>query len=201
MIQPDLTYRTLQGAEIAQEFEQLGTLRISVFHDYPYLYEGTIAHEKEYLKIYSSSPRALLFAAFDDQKMVGATTCIPLCDETEEVQIPFQKAGYDITKIFYWGESILLSPYRGLGIGHRFFDEREAHARSFGDYDMTCFCAVDRGDSHPAKPSDYRPNDLFWEKRGYVRDTSLQTSMTWQDIGENAETSKPMIFWTRSLHA
>lgn len=194
-----LTFASYKGVEIASVVEALGALRIAVFHDYPYLYEGSLDYEKDYLQIYVQSERAFLFAVFDKGKMVGATTCIPLTDEAAEVRKPFEDAGFDISTIFYFGESILLPEYRGLGLGHRFFDEREAHARSFGHYNLCCFCSVDRGDNHPAKPADYRPNDAFWIKRGYVKEPALQSTMEWPDIGETASSAKQMIFWIKPL--
>lgn len=196
----NLTFKTFRGAEIAEAFDQLAALRIAVFRDFPYLYEGTVEYEKEYLATYAQSDRAFLFCVFEQDRMVGATTCIPLLDETPEVQKPFVEAGYALDKVFYFGESILLPEYRGLGLGHRFFDEREAHARRFGSFDMTCFCAVDRGENHPAQPADYRPNDAFWLKRGYRRDESLKSMFEWLDIGEESSSSKPMIFWKKELH-
>ena len=197
---PSLNFITKKGKEIESVFDDLALLRITVFHDYPYLYEGTVAYEKEYLKIYSNAEGSFLFAVYDGEKMVGATTCIPLKDETVEVRKPFEDSNMDINHIFYFGESILLPEYRGSGLGHRFFDEREAHARSFGDYDLTCFCSVDRGDNHPKKPADYRPNDVFWIKRGYVKEPSLKCFMEWPDIDEGESSSKKMIFWIKSLN-
>lgn len=196
---PELEYKSYTGSEIASVFEPLARLRIAVFHDYPYLYEGTIAYELEYLKTYSNSPRSLLFAAFDGDEMVGATTCIPLEDETAEVQEPFEKAGFDLLKIFYFGESILLPQYRGLGLGHRFFDEREAHARSFEGIKFTCFCGVVRPDDHPSKPADYRPLNDFWKKRGYQPVIGLLSEFEWLDIGDAAPTKKPMQYWMKNL--
>lgn len=188
-----------KGDEIISVFDELASLRISVFRDFPYLYEGSIGYEKEYLSIYPKSERSFLFAAYDDGKMVGATTCIPLINETDEVRQPFEIAGLDTGRIFYFGESILLPEYRGMGIGHLFFDEREKHANSFEEYSMYCFCSVDRGDNHPQKPTDYRPNDAFWLKRGYKKETALQGFMNWPDIGETHSTPKKMIFWTKTF--
>ena len=195
----ELTFVTKRGQEIESVFDDLAALRIAVFHDFPYLYEGTVSYEKGYLKTYSSSERAFLFAVYDHDKMVGATTCIPLLDETADVRKPFEEAGFDLNKIFYFGESILLSEYRGMGLGHRFFDEREAHARSFQEYNQTCFCSVERADNHPTKPVDYRPNDVFWTKRGYHKEDALVSYMEWPDIGEDSPSEKKMIFWTRGL--
>lgn len=194
-----LTFTAYQGIEIAPVVEALGTLRIAVFHDYPYLYEGSLDYEKDYLQIYVQSERAFLFSVFNNDKMVGATTCIPLADEAAEVRKPFEDAGFDISTVFYFGESILLPEYRGLGLGHRFFDEREAHARSLGNFELSCFCSVERSEDHPAKPANYRPNDAFWLKRGYVKEPSLQSIMEWPDIGETSSSPKKMIFWTKTL--
>ncbi|WP_428660100.1 GNAT family N-acetyltransferase [Runella sp.] len=195
----NLTFTTKRGPEIASVIEDLGKLRIAVFRDYPYLYEGTLDYEKEYLQTYVKSPRSFLFAVYDGAEMVGATTCLPLIDETHDVRQPFEEAGFDLTSIFYFGESILLPAYRGLGWGHRFFDEREAHARSFGTYNITCFCAVEREENHPAKPEAYRPNDAFWAKRGYHKEPSLQSGFEWPDIGQTHSTPKKMVYWMRSI--
>jgi GNAT superfamily N-acetyltransferase len=174
-------------------------LRITVFHDFPYLYEGTVSYEKKYLETYARSERSLLFTVYDGDQMVGATTTTPLRDETPDVREPFLTAGYDIDTFFYFGESILLPAYRGLGLGNRFFEEREAHARQFGQYQKACFCSVQRPVNHPLRPADYRPLDEFWIKRGYKRDSQLHSAFVWLDRGETVETGKPMIYWTKTL--
>ena len=51
-----------------------------------------------------------------------------------------RKAGYDITKIFYCGESVLLKSHRGHGLGHAFFDGREAQAKKLGGFTHSSFC-------------------------------------------------------------
>jgi GNAT superfamily N-acetyltransferase len=194
-----LTFVRLTGRAFQTVFDDLAALRIAVFRDFPYLYEGSVDYEKNYLETYARSDRSFLFAAYDGDRMIGATTALPLLDETDEVREPFQKLGYDLDKIFYFGESILLSAYRGQGLGHRFFDEREAHARQFGQYITACFCAVQRPDNHPLRPENYQPLDEFWIKRGYQRDSNLQSKFTWLDRNETVETAKPMIYWTRRL--
>lgn len=195
----NLDFKSFLGSDIQSVFEPLAKLRITVFRDFPYLYEGTLEYEKDYLKTYAAAPRAYLFAAFEGAQMIGATTCIPLSDETEEVQAPFLAAGIPLEEVFYFGESILLPKYRGLGLGHRFFDAREAHAAQFGTYRITSFCAVDRPVDHPLRPAGYRPLDEFWIKRGYQKAPELQTEFSWPDLGAPDSTPKTMIYWTRPL--
>lgn len=192
-----LSYISYKGKEIESVFDDLARLRIEVFRSFPYLYEGSIAYEKEYLKVYSTSETSFLFAVYDDKKMVGATTCIPLIDETDEVKKPFLEAKIEINTIFYFGESILLPDYRGLGIGHRFFDERETHALSFEQYKITCFCSVIRSENHILRPKDYKPLDDFWQKRGYKKASNLKSKFDWLDIGEKVSTQKDMIYWIK----
>ncbi|MGA0559429.1 GNAT family N-acetyltransferase [Larkinella sp. VNQ87] len=194
-----LSFSTKRGAEIESVFDELAALRIGVFRDFPYLYEGTIAYEKEYLKTYTQSEHSFLFAVYDGPRMVGATTCIPLRDETVDIRTPFERSDFEIDTIFYFGESILLPEFRGHGFGHRFFDEREAHARRFGTYKTACFCSVEREEDHPAKPLDYRPNDAFWTRRGYAKMPSMRSTMSWPDQGETVSTPKPMVYWLRAL--
>ncbi|MGF7217904.1 GNAT superfamily N-acetyltransferase [Spirosoma lacussanchae] len=194
-----LTFSRIYGPAIRTVLTELANLRITVFRDFPYLYEGTADYEKKYLETYMQSQRSLLFAAYADDRMVGATTALPLTDETDEVQAPFRQAGYALDEVFYFGESILLPDFRGLGLGNRFFDEREAHARRFDTYRLTCFCAVERPSDHPLRPVGYQPLDAFWTKRGYRRDPALRSVFHWPDLDETESTPKPMVYWTRPL--
>ncbi|HZP92595.1 MAG TPA: GNAT family acetyltransferase, partial [Burkholderiales bacterium] len=126
-------------------------------------------------------------------------TGLPMEAETEEVKRPFVERGYDPNRIFYFGESVLGKGYRGLGIGVRFFAEREAHARALGRFGWTCFCAVRRPADHPRRPKDYVPLDAFWNRRGYAKHPELSTTFQWREIDEAAESPKPMVFWLKRL--
>jgi GNAT superfamily N-acetyltransferase len=187
------------GAEIANVIEDLGRLRIEVFRDFPYLYEGSLDYERNYLQTYVNAPASMLAIVWDGLDAVGATTCIPLRNETEEVQEPFVKAGLNLDEIFYFGESILLSSYRGLGLGKHFFELREAHAAAHAWCKMVCFCAVERPESHPLRPAGYRPLDGFWQGLGYEQRSDLKAGFQWQDIGEAHSSIKPMVFWAKSI--
>jgi GNAT superfamily N-acetyltransferase len=194
-----LEFRTVAGADVPPFIPALARLRIAVFRDWPYLYEGSQASEERYLRIYAESPQAAVVLALDGAEVVGASTCLPLTDETGNVQAPFRAAGIVIDRVFYFGESVLLSPYRGVGAGVRFFTEREAHARRVSDCDIAAFCAVQRAPDHLARPADDVPLDGFWGRRGFTPYPALACEMRWKEVGAVEETSHRLAFWLKSL--
>ena len=193
-----LRIEPLHGPALEPHLDALGLLRITVFRDYPYLYDGSLEYERDYLRTYLSSPDSLVVLAFDDDQVVGATTCLPLRDEGPEFQAAFLKANYDIDTICYFGESILLPQYRGQGIGKAFFTHREAHARSLPNIRLTTFCAVDRPTDHPLRSPNYRPLDTLWTSQGYTKHPELQATFTWKEINEPTESPKTLTFWLKS---
>ncbi len=173
-------------------------LRRVVFREWPYLYEGDEASEGAYLQTYRDHPDSLFVVARAGGEVVGLATGMPLEGETEEVQAPFRAAGIDPAEVFYFGESVLLSAWRGRGLGVRFFEEREGHARSLGGVRWAAFCAVDRPAAHAARPVDYVALDAFWGNRGFGK-TALRTEFSWKEIGEAAASPKGLTFWMKEL--
>ncbi|KXS39405.1 MAG: hypothetical protein AWU55_387 [Halomonadaceae bacterium T82-2] len=194
----DITLTSCQGGDIAPRLEALANLRIRVFRDFPYLYDGDLAYEADYLARYAECPASLFVLAFDDDTLVGAATGMPLAEECESFRHPFTAAGLDPQRIFYYGESVLLPAYRGRGIGKAFMKAREAHAAA-QEFERVAFCAVERPDDHPARPVDYQPLHGFWQGRGYRRHPELTARFAWKDVGEAEETAKPLVFWLRDL--
>lgn len=193
-----VTVRALTGAALEAALDGVAALRIAVFRDWPYLYDGTLEYEREYLQAYRASPGALLVAAFDGDRLVGASTATPMEDHAEAFAAPLRQIGVPVDKIYYGAESVLLPAYRGRGIGHRFFDLREAHARSLGRSHVA-FCSVKRPADHPLRPANERTNDAFWLKRGYTPLPGVMAEFAWRDLGEPQETTKPLQFWMRAL--
>ncbi|WP_350356033.1 GNAT family N-acetyltransferase [Acidisoma cladoniae] len=189
---------TVSGAALRPYIPAIARLRITVFRDWPYLYDGDVRHEETYLQTYVDSTHAGVVLALDGDTVVGASTCLPMADETANVQAPFRANGWDIDRIFYFGESILLARYRGTGIGVRFFEEREAHVRRVSTCDITTFCAVQRPADHPARPAGAMPLDAFWRKRGYTPHPELSCEMRWTDVGDTEETPHRLAFWLKS---
>jgi len=193
-----LSVRPLSGAELAAALDDLAALRIAVFAAWPYLYEGDPEYEARYLAEYAAAPGAVLVAAFEGARVVGAATAAPMVHQKEEFRRPFEARGIDTARLFYFGESVLLPEYRGQGIGHAFFDHREKAARAAGAQ-STCFAAVIRASDHPARPAGYHPLDAFWQARGYAPIPGLVTQLAWKEHGEADESPKPMQYWLKHL--
>jgi GNAT superfamily N-acetyltransferase len=193
-----VTVRTLVGGAIAPHVDAIASLRLRVLREWPYLHEGDAAHEADGLRIYSGSWRSLAVLAMDGEQVVGASTGLPLADGPDAVRAPFAAAGLDPERVFYCGGSVLFPAYRGRGLGHRFFDERESHARALGGFDWTAFVAVERPASHPARPPFARGHEAFWLKRGYHRREALQVPLSWNEAGAGM-VGHTLAAWLRPL--
>jgi GNAT superfamily N-acetyltransferase len=194
-----LDVQSLTGDAIKAVLPDLARLRMVVFRDWPYLYDGSLEYEEDYLAKFAAAKGAVCVVARDSDLIVGASTGAPMIEHADEFGEPFKAAGYDITKIFYCGESVLLKSHRGFGVGHAFFDHREAQARRLGDFTHSTFCRVVRPPDHPLKPNDYLPLDTFWTKRGYAPVPGIIATYKWQDIDQPEETIHDMQFWMKAL--
>lgn len=188
----------LKGQEIIPYIDHLAALRIELFRAYPYLYEGDQDYEQDYLQIYVQCPHSIMIIVLDQNKVVGASTAIPMEFEAKEMQQPFLDNNMDITKIFYFGESLLKPEYRGRNIYSKYFKLREAAARQYGS-ELTTFCAVYRSEDDPRKPPNYRPLDVIWRRYGYVQHPELRAHFAWREVDEESASIKPMIFWVKQL--
>ena len=190
----------VNGSDAVCLIEDLAELRCRVFREFPYLYAGDLDYEREYLANYTKTDSAFLVIAKSEGRVVGVSTSMPLADSDPAFQQPFVAAGYDLSKIAYFGESVLLPEFRGQGVGHRFFDLRESWAMNH-HFDINAFCSVIRSVHHPARPYDYRSNDSFWMKRGYHRHDELIANLEWPEItSSNLDPDywHQLVFWLKS---
>lgn len=192
-----LRFENLAGEALAAALEDLARLRVAVFRDWPYLYDGDAEYERGYLAGYAADD-AVLVAALDGTTLVGAATAMPLARHSDALAPAFAAWGLDPDAIFYCAESVLLPGFRGQGAGHVFFDRREAHARALG-FQNSAFCAVDRPVDHPARPAGYRPLDDFWKSRKYARIQGFSVPMSWRDVGKLQADEKRLSVWTKAL--
>ncbi|MBA2665148.1 MAG: GNAT family N-acetyltransferase [Bradymonadaceae bacterium] len=199
MASSEILVKRLIGEEIAPYVDDLARLRIEIFRGYPYLYDGDLIYEEQYLRRYLESLDSVLVVALDGARVIGVSTGMPMNEADEVFQKPFLELGYDISKIFYLSESVLQPNYRGHGIGVQFFTEREAHVQTMQRFEWACFSAVLRSPDHPARPDDYEPLFEFWKHRGYKRYPEMRTTLTWKGVGRMEPTAEVMEFWLKHM--
>jgi GNAT superfamily N-acetyltransferase len=197
-MQENLKILRLKGPDIIPFIPELARLRINIFKEYPYLYDGNLDYEYKYLDTYIKCPESVIVFALDHNKVVGASSGIPLEFETIELQKPFLDNQINIQDVFYFGESVLEPEYRGRNIYRQFFAQREAAAREYG-CKIAAFAAVERDPDDPRKPKDYVPLDDVWKYFGYEKHPELYAYFEWKEVGEKIQTPKPMIFWLKKL--
>lgn len=193
-----MEFKIYKGTEIEAIFDALAELRIQVFGEFPYLYQGSKEFEFQYLNKYVTSDCSFLYTIWDNHKLIGASSCIALSDEFEDVKNPFIKADLDINSIIYFGESILLKEYRNQGFGKLFMEKRVEFASSFPWCKAVYFCSVERPENHPLKPVDYKNLHTFWRNQGFTP-TELSSVFVWKDKNETLESEKKMNFWMKSI--
>ena len=176
----------------------MARLRITVFRDWPYLYDGDLEYERNYLAAYLESADSLVVGAFDGTRLVGVSTAAPMEDHAEELGAPLLARGYPLEEVYYCAESVLLPEYRGRGIGHAFFDAREAKAPRWGRKYMA-FCSVKRPLDHPLRPATFRTNDAFWQGRGYAPLEGVFAEYSWARYRRRARDEESLQVWFRAL--
>lgn len=194
----EIRLTTLHGAEFEPWLEAVAALRIQVFRAFPYLYDGSLEYEAQYLRTYLECDSSVCVLALAGDRLVGASTGLAMSDETEPFRRPFEQAGLDTDRIFYCAESVLLPAYRGGGLYRHFFSAREAHARALGK-DCSAFCAVQRPEEHPLRPAEYQSLEPVWHHFGYRAQPALTTTFRWKDLDALQESEKPMLFYLKAL--
>ena len=75
----NVRFHELQGHELDPWLMDLARLRILIFREFPYLYDGSVDYELDYLKSYQKADDGLVvMVTATDGEVIGATTCLPM---------------------------------------------------------------------------------------------------------------------------
>jgi GNAT superfamily N-acetyltransferase len=193
-----ITERLLTGAAIAAGLDELATLRLDIFREYPYLYEGRREDELAYLGGYAAVPDACVILADDGATIVGAATGMPLVHEDAQLRDAFADTTVPLDEIYYVGELLFRPAYRNCGLGHKLLARLESQVRSLGRYRTLTCATVERPDDHPLRPPDYIPITRFLARTGFVRLPGVTTQFTWRET-DGVKRDHPMQFWGKDL--
>ncbi|HYQ93023.1 MAG TPA: GNAT family N-acetyltransferase, partial [Candidatus Competibacteraceae bacterium] len=85
----NLRIERLSGKSIERYLPELARLRITVFREFPYLYNGSQEYEEKYLATYVDVPDSVMVLVWSDATVVGASSGLPMAVETPETIQPF----------------------------------------------------------------------------------------------------------------
>ncbi len=194
----EITLQLLTGAAIADALDDVATLRLDIFPEYPYLYDGRREDELEYLGTYAGAPDACVMLARDGHKVVGAATGMPLIHEDAPLLDAFAGTSFPLDEAYYVGELLFRPGYRNSGLGRKLLAELESHVRSLGRYRTLTCATVERPDDHPLRPRDYIPITRFLARTGFVRLPGVTTHFIWRET-DGVKRDHPMQLWSKDL--
>ncbi len=199
MLMTDIHVRSFSGAGIKPYIHSIAKLRCEVLRDYPYFEEPDLPGTTQYLKTISSCKEALAVLIFDNTTLVGVSLGYPCALEQSELHRLLKEKELPLQAFYFFGESVLLKPYRGRGIGHHFFDAREAHVAHLPTFKHILFCTPSQIESTTGRPSDFVPLHDFWRKRGYVHHPEMHILLPRKRMGEELPQELSLTCWIKDL--
>lgn len=201
----DIEILSLKSKEILPYREVLFRLRVDVFKEFPYLWEGTIEDERNsvYTKAFLNSEDAIMIVAKDKRtnNVIGLSTGNTFKNELPLLQDIFLQKGINTADYFYFRESMILPEYRQQGIGKLFFQERERLARQHSEIKYLTFFGVERSDNHPRKPINHRFPYQLWSSQGFIKRADISHEFEWKQVGEQEKTKNTIVFWVKKIQA
>jgi GNAT superfamily N-acetyltransferase len=194
----EIAVQLLTGSAITDLLGDLATLRLDIFREYPYLYQGRREDELDYLKTYGEAPHACVVPAYDGKAVVGAATGMPLIHEDARMREAFAGTSFPLNELYYVGELLFYPDYRNRGLGRMLLAQLENYVRSLGSYRSLTCATVERPDDHPLRPSDHIPITRFLSRTGFVRLPGVSTHFIWRET-DGVKRDHPMQFWIREL--
>lgn len=198
LLMTDIHVRSFSGMGIRPYIHSIAKLRCEILKDYPYFEEPNPHRETAFLKTLSSCQEAIGVLIFDNTTLVGVSFGYPFSLENEALYLPLVEKGWDVTSCYFFGESTLLKPYRGRGIGHHFFDARESFVSQCHRFKRICFCAPTSLESTEGRPSDFVPMHDFWRKRGYIHHPEMQVVIHKKKVEEYLNETT-LNFWIKEV--
>lgn len=176
-----------KGEHIKKFISCVSQLRLDMFREFPYLYQGTYEYEKKYMEGYANNSKSMLGLAYAEKTLAGVFTGMPLISDSEIVKdskLLFIANNIDPSSYYYYGEVLVLPQFRRLRLPNLLSSRMDFEAKNMG-FDNACFMAVSRSDDHPLKPKEYVKPDKLWERYGYKK-MNLCAKYHWPTIHSDA---------------
>ena len=188
----------LTSSNIESCLEPLAALRLEIFREYPYLYEGLREDELCYLKSYVAAPDACVILSQESGTIEGAVTGMPLIHEDAQMLSAFTENSLDVEGFYYVGELLLYQAFRNRGLGSKLLGQMEAHIRSLGKYCKLTCATLERPDDNPARPLESTPITRFLAHSCFVMLPGVTTQFPWRET-DGVKREHLMQFWVKEL--
>lgn len=189
-----ISYQVKKGKEIIPYIDEIARLRIEVFREFPYLYDGNIDYEKKYLAKFGAIDESIVILALENHKVIGALTGLPIKNESKEITQTLTTN--QLENGFYLSEILLYKNYRQQGIGQALMNQLETFVNK--SFPLFLLATIIREENHPLKPKDYTSLAHFWIKNNYVL-TNQTFSFSWKDVHNETETRKSLALWQKEI--
>lgn len=190
--------KLLTGPDAIESLDGVASLRIDIFREFPYLYDGKRGDEIHYLRRYAEKPGACVITVSDGDTLVGAATGIPLQYEHRSMVEPVRVADYPVDEMYYVGEVLFYPKYRNRVLGQRLLSMIEEHVRSLGNYRYLTCATVVRPDDHPLRPVEYVPIERFLARTSFIALTDVSATIAWRET-DGIDRKHLMRFWIKEL--
>ena len=174
------------GDHLAAEIGILADFRLRYFREFPYLYVGMEAGEREHLAEYVANPTARLLIARDTdvaKKIIGVAIGTLLSTETEilrQIDEPLQRYKIIPERFYYFGEMIFDPEYRYRGIGRQMLEKLKTAGRKQGA-DRFGFLAVARELNDVRRPAEHVDSEVIFRKFGF-EETDIFVTFEWPTV-------------------
>lgn len=159
-----------------EKSREIGALRIEIFREWPYLYEGEIEEASTYLKDYIKDESGRLITLENEGEILGMVTGIAVAFYDAHLLAETSP------RYYYWGDFILKKAYRGHQLGQQLFDAAREVFKTL-DFDTLLMAMIKRDAFDPRRPKEARDMREFAKKVGF-KSNGVSLFYKWREIGE-----------------
>ncbi len=192
----------LTGKDLESILPFVAQQRIELFREYPYLYEGNLTEEMNYLEWFAKLPHTAMAVAYHDKQPVGFVSGTSFKDFDTHFKGScdvFLKADLKPEEYYYITEGIVVPEHRGNALALKLSALIEGYAKKIG---FTKGCFVDEShDKHPLKPANYYSLETAFKKAGYIK-SPLSIKFNWvtrQVAGQARDQEHELYYWMKNI--
>lgn len=194
-----MTIQLVKGKELLANIAELAKLRLKIFREYPYLYEGDSASEESYLSLFASSSDAFFIVAKGESQLVGAISGIPLDFAQKEIRDAFCQSTIESGGYYALCDILVLKEHRNRKIGSILYKEFENQLLKMKRYTKLVLWQIVRAQDDPRRPNDYFSLDDFWRKKGFIKHPELVCYIPWKEVSDEKAISHRFEFWVKEM--